>query len=277
MNAVSQLFFRFKAHLVILSIVVLGAVHLISLSLINFFHFMLNHKMSVIDTWILDRSYQLMIMEKLIAFLIIFFFRGTFRSKENLLGQRGVFSDEKFPHRETIVFTMTTVVLTFSMGAIQSLSASFTQVVKIIFCYFGTTLVLLLDCLVMKVFLSGKEKRDKVYDFVFMMVFFVSMFFFQDKIFRYQGDEIYYFFFFHMLAGVLFWHRKFNFFDALFFTLFGIGPIVTFIGLEPIWAGKYSPFSLDHSLGIYLPPALFILYLSLILKSKLLPGKILSE
>ena len=90
---------------------VLGLIHLIALSLVNFFHFLLDHKMSVIDTWIFDRIYQLIFIEKVFACFVIHFFGNSLRSQSRFFGQRGFLSNEQFPHRETMIFTFVSVLL----------------------------------------------------------------------------------------------------------------------------------------------------------------------
>jgi len=81
---------------------ILWSLHLILISLISFFHLLLNHNIRTIGDWIGDRGWELIIFSKLLIFYISVQFIRLRNKKLNLL-QGYLRNSIQWPRKEFIV------------------------------------------------------------------------------------------------------------------------------------------------------------------------------
>jgi uncharacterized membrane protein len=104
-NLLKHLLFLF------LGLLMLWGVHIIELSLVSFFHFLLDHRLAVIEGWVFDKAWEMILIAKVlpILFLLKFVYLKS-QSRHPLRDQ--FFSGINIPSYEIWVMIVVSLILT---------------------------------------------------------------------------------------------------------------------------------------------------------------------
>ncbi len=216
-------------------------VHLIIISLVSFFHLILNHNLGTIGEWINERGWQLILVTKLLSFYVIFQFHAInynlyFRLKSYIQ------SSYKSPSVEFLIMSLFFILGVMSIGIpewneqfIFNLSGwGLTFLGNLVF--WGTDLLVI-------IFAKVKSKIFSLQNhwtlFGLSIIFQIGVY----TTFQYEISTP------HMMYGGIFCliltmsalHRD-NWNLPYFFIATVLVPFFIVFGLDPVWSHHYSPF-----------------------------------
>lgn len=226
-------------------------IHLAFISLVSFFHFLLDHDMGVIENWLYRNAWEMIVFSKLIsAFLIIkalkinnYFVNSLFQILK---------TDVWKPARKFLVFIFFVSILFYAL--IMQFSGELINNTKetdfAYVSYIGSALFYLIDFLVINVLFRNIEVRQKRKYFA-IGISLIAMFLLFTKATLPYISKYYIFLVLHFmtLLLLLFKERK-NMINPLLYTLIVIGPFSSVYGLDIVWDNAHSIYSYAESLPI---------------------------
>ena len=117
---------------------------LILVSLVAFFHFLLNHRLGVIEEWISQNSYQILILSKILSLAVILSFvnvRSTMKNPIKTLLRKGLI----FPHYKVLAISFLQIFIIIFLASPEWGSRSDISFLNIATSFVGTVLFYLLD------------------------------------------------------------------------------------------------------------------------------------
>ena len=234
---------------------VLWSVHLILISLISYFHLLLNHNIRTIGDWIGDRGWALIIISKLLIFYFALQFIRLKSKKINLI--RSYFRNSVLvPRKEVIVTLFFLIIGLMGLGKITLNHTFIFEIDRIILSIIGTFVFFSVDyalLIVLEIFFPlelALDKRRKLFLFPLLFYYFTYATFIYEQSVSFR---LYAFFFLLLYAGE--WRRR-NWTLPLLFLLAFLIPAYAFMGLDPVWSFSYTFFKLDSMISSF---AIFIL------------------
>jgi hypothetical protein len=228
--------------------VFLWGFHLILISLISFFHLLLEHNIRIIGDWIGDRGWTLIIISKLVVFYLTMLFVNL-RTKK-IFSLKSYFRNSiQTPRLEVFV---TNVFLLIGLLGLGEMSLNKTMIIEVdrlllsiigTFIFFATDYILLV---ILDVFYPVREESLRTKRiFLFPLLFY----FFTAATFVYEQTitmKLYALFLILMYSGE--WRRKNWTLPALFLLTFII-PTFSFLGFDPVWGEIYAPLAAGRKVG----------------------------
>jgi len=211
-------------------------IHIITISVIAFFHFRLDHTLIVIENWILDLAWPVNLFSKTISFVIFFkyFYEGRARSIFEVIFDR----KNLIPSFHTFALTVMNLAFfvyfsapSYADNVLFDFGRTFTHAFSI----FATLLIDLMVILVIENEL--KDKRHTIfkvfYSSVVVFIYFLMCFPMVKEI---PFSLLYllvlnfsYFFLFNRSVSV-----------SMLFVLVVIIPLYCVLGFDPVWGNKFS-------------------------------------
>lgn len=118
--------------------------YLIIISIIAFFHFLLGHRLSQIQEWILGYGWQLVIMSKLIAIYIIFHFIEMDNIKGDIY-KKIINIKKRMPERNVLIVTLFTAVFFILAGKPEAITYHQFQIIRFVLAIIGMLVFYLTD------------------------------------------------------------------------------------------------------------------------------------
>lgn len=226
---------------------VLWSVHLILISLISYFHLLLNHNIRTIGDWIGDRGWALIILSKVLIFYLALQFIRLKSKKINLV--RSFFRNSiQIPRKEVVVTLLFLLIGLMGLGKIGYNHTLIFELDRILFSSIGTFIFFSVDyalLIVLEIFfpiVDDKEKKQKL--FLFPFIFYACTY----ATFIYEQTvsfKLYAFFFLLLYLGD--WRRRNWSLPFLFLVAFLI-PCYTLFGMDPVWGSSYSFLSMERTI-----------------------------
>lgn len=229
---------------------VLWSFHLILISLVSYFHLLLNHNIRTIGDWIGDRGWVLIITSKVLIFYIAFQFIRLKTKKINFV--RGYFRNSVQMPRKEIVASLLFLILGFTgMGQVKLNSIIIFEFSRMFFSVLGTIIFFAVDyalLIILEIFypIHAEGKRTQKL-FLFPLLFYL----FTYATFIYEQSvsiKLYGYFFLLLYLGE--WRRK-NWTLPLLYLLAFLVPVYSFFGLDPVWGSNYSFFLIDKNISSF--------------------------
>lgn len=212
------------------------AFHLIIISIITFFHFLLDHRLIVVENWIYDFSWQIFMISKVICFLFFYKYFIFFKKENDLIS----FTRENFSFNKLDVFLIPLISLAFLLFYIDPYVKSNHEfdLLRAIFHISSIVLTMAIDLLIVLILMKEKG-RESLHLIEVVLFSLVSYFSFQ-SVFLFSHKNAYVL----ILNVILFYFlylKKDLGLPFLFISLF-IVPLYLLMGFDPIWNGDYSLF-----------------------------------
>lgn len=249
---------------------ILWGFHLILISLISFFHLLLDHNIRTIGDWIGDRGWTLIIISKLVVFYLAMLFVN--------LKTRKVFSLNSYfrnstqtPRLEILVTVLFLILGLMGVGEIKFNRTMIVEVDRLLLSIIGTFVFFAVDyvlLVILDVFYPVREDKQRLQRMIVMPLFF---YFFTSATFIYEQTislKLYAFFILLIYAGE--WRRKNWTLPALFLVAFII-PSFSLLGLDPVWGEIYSPMAASRKISttaVFMLIAFALGYLQYTIKKK---------
>lgn len=240
-------------------------VHLIIISIITYFHLILNHNIGTIADWIVDRGWILIIVTKMIIFSIAVQFMKLKSSKFSLV--KGMLRNAvSWPHQETFITLLFLLLGLVSAGEaglndayIFDLSRAFYTIVGTLI-FFGIDLIYILILDVFHPLKSVNDKKFKLVLFPFLFYFFTRITFIYEQVISFK-----FYSYFFIILYLAYWRRR-NWTLPLFIIVLFFIPSFLFLGIDPVWNESFSLFKLHRPLNsfsmliLFIFPALYLEY-----------------
>lgn len=220
--------------------------HIFLISIIAFFHFLLNHSLGVIENWIFSNGWEIVILAKAISFYCILkFFKlnSMYAFSIKTAIKHGLIR----PNKELLVVITFLFLFTVFLGRPSPTDHINNEFFKNIISYGGTLLFFAFDFIIIKVldthYPSGKLHRAiKIIFFPLIMIIFSKISFLYAKNINFLS---YFILLICLYLGD--WRTNNWSFPILFLILFAC-PVSTLLGQDLIWGSTFSIYQLSSPL-----------------------------
>ncbi|RLA62881.1 MAG: hypothetical protein DRQ88_10125 [Epsilonproteobacteria bacterium] len=219
----------------------------ILVSLITFFHFLLDHPIETIESWLFDNGWGLIITSKLIALYMIMKVYILNKNEKPTL-KRLVWKHFIGPKKEIIPILITYVALFFLLDRINLIDHPEYEVSQVIKSFFYGLIFYLSDLfLLAQVSIDKKNIKNFIYPFIFIITSKLS--FLLITVSDEKGQIFSLITYFNMmllmfLSGANRGNR-FSLLAPLIFLAVYICPLISFFGLDPVWGDSQAVLTLD--------------------------------
>lgn len=242
---------------------VLWSMHLILISLISYFHLLLNHNIRTIGDWIGDRGWHLIIISKTLIFYLALQFIRLKSKKINLI--KSYFRNSiQLPRKEIIVALLFLTIGLMGLGRIVYNRTILFEFDRMFLSVIGTCIFFSVDYILLvflEMFFPLTSHQDRIRKlFIFPLLFY----YFNYATFIYEQTThfaLYSFFFFLLYLGE--WRRR-NWTLPLLFLIAFLVPAYSFFGLDPVWSSSYTFFAMEKmvsSFSVFILVAFALAYL----------------
>ena len=228
--------------------VILWGVHLILISLVSFFHLLLEHNIRTIGDWIGDRGWGLIILSKVSVFYLAMLFVNLKTKK--IFSLKSYFRNSiQKPRIEVIVTLFFLLIAILGLGEIRFNRTMIVEINRLVlsivgsFVFFAVDYVLLV---ILDVFYPVRDAQSRIKRMVILPLLF---YLFSAATFVYEQTitlKLYAFFILLVYSGE--WRRKNWTLPAIFLIAF-IVPAFSLLGLDPVWGEIYSPMAASRHIS----------------------------
>lgn len=223
-------------------------IHIITISVVAFFHFRLGHRLIVIENWILDLAWPINLFSKSVALILFFkfFYEGRIKNLQDIIFNRKNLIPS-FHSTALVVMNLLFFVAFarpfFADNVLFDVERLFMHTASIV----GTFLIDLVIILIIET-----ESRNKnytvakiLYTSVIVFMYFLACFpMVKDlplSILFMMGLNFSYFFFFRRSVTT-----------SLLFISVVVVPLYTLLGFDPVWENKFSLFKTNlYSINLH--------------------------
>lgn len=227
---------------------ILWGFHLILISLISFFHLLLDHNIRTIGDWISDRGWALIILSKVFVFYLAMLFVNLKTKK--IFSLKSFFRNSiQAPRIEVVVTLLFLLIALLGIGEIKYNSTIIVEIDRLLFSIVGSFIFFAVDyvlLVILDVFYPVREDHLRIKRMLILPLFF---YFFTAATFVYEQTitlKLYAFFILLVYSGE--WRRKNWTLPAVFLTAF-IVPAFSLLGLDPVWGEIYSPMAASKKIS----------------------------
>lgn len=214
-----------------------------------FFHFLLDHEISIVESWLHNNHWELLIVAKLVSlFLINRWF--TIRLYEVKTIKELLKELVKWPDKKAVVISVFMLLAYISLGNVtytgQNLGYWYFHLVSYvgIFLYFGIEFIVIayLDNVLNEEWTTSRFWLSILYILIFILSYKISV---PD----YYGLLTYVLLCYMTL--ILLSGKSFrNWSNVLVFLVLFVAPMGAIFGMDPIWGNDFSPFALNNKLSL---------------------------
>ena len=223
-------------------------IHLMILSIVTSFHFLLEHSFLTIESWVLDRAWFMASLTVLLTFAVVTKFL-LLKSSERAPLRQILLSQIQRPGQVLwVVILFVWLAFLFNANLVSNELTNL-DVFKVITNYLGV--LVLFSCLSLFLLITELIYPLNQYKSVLRSIVFSFIFFFFFKFtFMYglavTGLVIVLFLFIHLNLIL-----KLKWSDIIYLLIFLIAPILALTGIDPFWAQSYSPWiSLNKEINL---------------------------
>ncbi len=229
---------------------VLWSIHLVFISLISYFHLLLNHNIRTIGDWIGDRGWYLIIISKLLIFYLALQFIRL-KSKKNSLVRAYIRNSIQIPRKEIFVTLLFLVIGLMGLGKMGVNHALIFELPRMILSAVGTFVFFAIDyalLVILEIFFpltSEMDKNRKLFLFPLLFYYCTYATFIYEQLVSFK---LYAYFFLLLYLGE--WRRR-NWTLPLLFLLAFLVPSYSLLGLDPVWSSSYTILSMEKSISSF--------------------------
>jgi len=247
---------------------VLWSFHLVLISLISYFHLLLNHNIRTIGDWIGDRGWFLIILSKVLIFYLALQFIRLKSNKMTLV--RSYFRNSiQLPRKEIFVALFFLLIGLMGLGKMMLNNTIIFELHRMLLSAVGTIIFFSVDyamLVVLEIFFplrSALDERRKLFLFPLLFYWFTYATFIYEQT---VSIKLYAYFFLLLYLGE--WRRR-NWTLPLLFLLAFMVPSYTILGQDPVWNSNYTILAMEKSISsfsIFILIAFAVFYLNRTIK-----------
>ena len=225
--------------------------HLSLVSIVTFFHFLIDHDMHIIENWLFSNAWELIISSKLIAFIVtIKFLKLNNYLVTDLLTilKTDIWKPSKSAF-VMIVFLATcfsAILLQFGDG----LSFNPKSLEYVYFSYVGSILFFVIDFLVINILLRNVKqfsRRKNSLLIASLLIIFLSF----TKITLPYIDKFLFIIILHFLTLLIFlFSEKRNIMNIILYSVLLIGPLASLFGFDLVWENAHAVYIYNTKLPL---------------------------
>lgn len=213
--------------------------HLVVISLVSFFHLILNHGLGTIAEWINERGWELIIFTKVV---VLFLFFQFFSLRFQVLSKIKSFYQNGFMRLRSdfLIVSVFFFIALFALGKPESNTAIGLEIGNLVLSYVGLIVFFGVDFLFL-VLLSANFPLPQNDHFKAIVIHALTFFLGSWLSFQYEFINVnsIFFFIFLFLMYLSVWRRD-NWTLPFTFLCFILTPISAFFGFDPVWQNQYS-------------------------------------
>jgi hypothetical protein len=216
-------------------------------SIIAFFHFLLDHDMSIVENWVYRNSWEILSLSKIISFAITMKVVNVKIYRENPFLE---FLKKGFINPNHYIFVVIIFLATFinALGDVKIQMAHTKYSTFHAISFLGNFIFYFTDYILL-FYLKSLYPIYRNWENYFFIIFTSLSFFIFSLITIPYSKELSIFLLLHFLSLILFTlPRAANWSIGLAYILLLICPLATFIGVDPIWSSDFSLFKLSNPL-----------------------------
>lgn len=236
---------------------VIWVFHLIIVSVISYFHLILNHSIGTIADWIIDRGWIVISISKIVIFSIAVQFMKL-KTKKYVLIKGMLRNSVSWPRHESFVLLVFLLLGIITIGNIHYNPAFILDFNHLISSSIGTLVFFGIDLffiLILDIFnplKTEEERKLKIFIFPFMFYLYTRATFVYEQTISFNLYG-----YFLLILYFAYWRRR-NWTLPIFLIISFFLPLFVFMGLDPVTGPTFSIFSSNYVLGT---PSLIILVL----------------
>lgn len=223
--------------------------HLLLISLVSFFHLILNHSLGTIAEWINERGWQLIILTKL---SVMFLFLQFFSLKLQVIAKLKSFYQNgwMWPRSDFIIIAMFFFIALMALGKPQGNPAIIFELDNLIWAYLGVVCFFAVDFLFL-ILLNANFPLPRNKHLLVSLLHAATFYLGSRATFQYEITHVslIFFFLFFLLLYLSMWRRE-NWTLPCFFLLLILAPISAFLGFDPVWQNQYSLFYFSDKISV---------------------------
>lgn len=213
---------------------------LVTVSLISFFHFLLDHKLGVIEDWVFDKGWEIVVLVKLCAFFVVQkFIHLSSNSRQPFRDM--VLESWKRPSRSLFALCVASFLIIIFVSSPTGNVQQEANIFKALISYISVSTVILIDVfllLSLRFHFGFSLNENRI-----SLVFVALLFWLGNRVlFPFaQGFEARDFFLHLTVLQLTLWQRD-NWSDPAFFIALVVAPTVALLGFDPVWGIRFSLF-----------------------------------
>ena len=227
---------------------VLWGFHLILISLISFFHLLLEHNIRTIGDWIGDRGWGLIILSKVSVFYLAMLFVNLKTKK--IFSLKSYFRNSiQTPRIEVVVTLLFLIIALLGLGEIKFNRTMIVEIDRLLLSIIGSFVFFAVDYVLLVILDVFYPVREESLRLKRMLILPLLFYFFTAATFVYEQTitlKLYAFFILLVYSGE--WRRKNWTLPAVFLIAF-IVPSFSLLGLDPVWGEIYSPMAASKKIS----------------------------
>lgn len=223
-------------------------VHLLVLSVVAFFHFLLEHRMADIQDWVYFHGWEVVSLGKIIALFIISRFVGILSIERRPF--ISLFHLKRGFLKKDILIALTIFILGIVIvGKPNHVPTAEIDTYRVMMSFVGHLVFYGSDALLILALNEYLPLKRSYWPYQ-VVLFSLLSYLIQRNVFlfgvRWEGDVIFSLilvFYLLKVRGEFVWLHSFLAITLLF------SPLSTFFGLDPLWGSKFSPFQFTGAMG----------------------------
>ena len=236
---------------------------LVLVSLVAFFHFLLDHRLGIIEEWIFQNSYQILMLSKslsLIGILSFIHVRAVVKNPIKIIIRKSFI----FPHYKVLAISFLQIFVIIFLAVPKWSGDGDVSLLNIITSFVGTVLFYLFDVFLLvslQDMIPIKGLSVLLLNLIYSIIFF--------------GVAKFTFFYGTNVGGFIFFNSFFCFYLAqlgknnwtfpLIWLILVAAPLASFMGMDILWKNTYALFEFTQKLDkieLFIVMIVSILYLS---------------
>ncbi len=220
-------------------------IFLILISFVTFFHFTLDHSFSIIESWIRDNTWEIVIAAKAVSFFLFNKFYLVKYSQHHWLKE--ILNQRILPGRGFYVLVSFWFIMTVMFVRLESNPDFFWF--KIALQYVGNILYFGSDFLICSYALYRYQNKIPLFNFLLYTSVYTLVFSYVTYLLSPAPFIFIFFGAVQFLILFVFFYTKRDWFSSLVFVIIYIAPISCFFGYDIFWTDLYSMFRSEEGLA----------------------------
>lgn len=219
--------------------------HVLFLSIVSFFHFLLDHRMADIQDWVYFHSWEILSLCKILSLVTVTRFTGLYSSERNpflhlLRDKRGDLN------KNVLTACFAVLVGLYFVGQPKATHLMSIEAIHYLTSGLGTFIFFLTEILVVMAINTDREVSDRYWSYEIILFSLISFlvhkyfFLFNSK---WEPATILFLMFCFWLLRL---SRKFLWINSVIPVLFIAVPSFAFFGLDPLWGDQYALFRFSY-------------------------------
>lgn len=223
-------------------------IHLMLVSVLSFFHFLLDHEMGIVENWLSLNGWEILVLGKVLAFAVMAKFLVVNTNEKNIFFQH-ISHMERLPSKRVVAIIIFLLIMFYSLlnqfgGGIQS-----NQILDQLFLssYLGSIFFYGIDILFL-IFLGRIFQIKLKYSLPTFLTCLILFFISSKIVLPYTGKYAVFLIVHFSLLFYLSSHQNIG--NIISYLALVVAPLSSFLGVDLVWDNSYSVFTYSKQLPV---------------------------